>query len=619
MPETPETPELPDWRATEAAMWGSMRGRSMPPGSPAARAQQLIDQAVTIPPGPRRVTLARQALEAWPDCAEAYVLLAENSGSRKESLKLFEQGVAAGERALGPDFFRDNVGHFWGILETRPYMRARLGLAFSLWSAARRNEAVEHLRELLRLNPGDNQGVRYTLAGFLLFLDRDDDLDALLRQFPDEGSATWKYTHALLAFRKHGDTPESRQLLERAKRANQYVPDYLLGRKFPPEERPDYYSPGHESEAIEYLSGFMVCWKDTPGAIHWVRVNDEQYRKRKAEEPAPKGPLSFIKKWLRDKLPQGEDIWQANARRTGKGIRLAGDKVRPTITVVGSLNEDLLLASEVSVETPTEARLWDTLVQAMQEPAAGEPHRPRAVQVQRGSAWEALGPHLEEIGVRMLVVDDLEWLAAVMQGLDESLSGKPEPGLLDAPGVTPEQGAGFFAAAAAFFRDAPWKKVGYESAIRIDSAKSPGEAWYGVLMGQSGIQKGLALYEDIGALNAMWESPRSDDENARKSVSLAVLYGDEFELPSRDLEAAEKYGWEVTREDAYPWAMMKQRGMAHRPPLGWELELLEGCMRAVPEFVRRRRQDDYTPEEFTVPTALGELKLTLAWVPGGDD
>ena len=74
----------------------------------------------------------------------------------------------------------------------------------------------------------------------------------------------------------------------------------------------------------------------------------------------------------------------------------------------------------------------------------------------------------------------------------------------------------------------------------------------------------------------------------------------------------------MAREDAYPWAMLKQRGMSHRPPLGWELELLEGCLRAVPEFVRRRRQDDYTREEFTVPTALGELKLTLSWVPGGD-
>ena len=44
---------------------------------------------------------------------------------------------------------------------------AREGLANSLWTAGRRDEAERHLQDLLRLNPSDNQGVRYTLAGFL--------------------------------------------------------------------------------------------------------------------------------------------------------------------------------------------------------------------------------------------------------------------------------------------------------------------------------------------------------------------------------------------------------------------------------------------------------------------
>src|SRR5947209_27138 len=85
---------------------------------------------------------------------------------------------------------------------------APLGLAHALWTAGRREEAVGHLQDMLRLNPNDNQGVRYTLAGFLLFLDRDDDLARLLRQYPDEASAAWAYTKALLAFRQQGDTVE---------------------------------------------------------------------------------------------------------------------------------------------------------------------------------------------------------------------------------------------------------------------------------------------------------------------------------------------------------------------------------------------------------------------------
>ena len=54
--------------------------------------------------------------------------------------------------------------------------------------------------------------------------------------------------------------------------------------------------------------------------------------------------------------------------------------------------------------------------------------------------------------------------------------------------------------------------------------------------------------------------------------------------------------------------------MAFRPPLAWELELMEGCLRAIPEFVKRHQQDDPAVEEITVPTASGELHLTLSWV-----
>jgi hypothetical protein len=124
---------------------------------------------------------------------------------------------------------------------------------------------------MLRLNPGDNQGVRYTLAGFLLFLDRDDDLARLLQQYPDEGSVAWAYTKALLAFRQHGDKSEAQKLLKQARKTNKHVPAYLLGEKFPSAEQPAYYSPGDENEALEYVGSFLSGWKSTPGAIAWLR------------------------------------------------------------------------------------------------------------------------------------------------------------------------------------------------------------------------------------------------------------------------------------------------------------------------------------------------------------
>ena len=45
-----------------------------------------------------------------------------------------------------------------------------------------------------------------------------------------------------------------------------------------------------------------------------------------------------------------------------------------------------------------------------------------------------------------------------------------------------------------------------------------------------------------------------------------------------------------------------------------ELELMEECLRAVPDFIKRHKQDDPAKEELTVPVASGQLRLVLSWV-----
>jgi tetratricopeptide (TPR) repeat protein len=221
--------------------------------------------------GARRVELAREALAISPDCADAYLLLAEDAASSvEEARELLAQGVAAGERALGPRPFKEDVGHFWGLLETRPYMRARAALAETLWALDRREEAVEHQRELLRLNPNDNQGLRYRQAEWLLWLERDDELDELFAAYEDDAAAALTYTKALAAFRREGDSAEARRLLEEARELNPHVPAYLSGRKRLPKRLPDYVSFGDDSEAVDYAAGATALWASVPGALTWL-------------------------------------------------------------------------------------------------------------------------------------------------------------------------------------------------------------------------------------------------------------------------------------------------------------------------------------------------------------
>ncbi len=219
--------------------------------TPLEQAQEVIYDAWEAPSARQRVRLARKALERSPDCADAYVLLAEEMAQTPgEAADLYAKGVAAGERALGETAFQEAVGHFWGILETRPYMRAQLGLADALWALDRREEAIAHLWDMLRLNPGDNQGVRYVLATWLLEVADDTGLGRLFEQYPDDISATWPYTRALARFRRAGADRQANAALKDAFKANPFVPLYLLGARPLPKDLPAYLGIGDEDEAV---------------------------------------------------------------------------------------------------------------------------------------------------------------------------------------------------------------------------------------------------------------------------------------------------------------------------------------------------------------------------------
>jgi ST7 protein len=88
-----------------------------------AKAQDVMYDAWERTTSRSRIALAHKALGISPLCADAYVLLAEEARSLEEARDLYAKGVEAGELALGPRGFKEYAGHFWGFLETRPYMR----------------------------------------------------------------------------------------------------------------------------------------------------------------------------------------------------------------------------------------------------------------------------------------------------------------------------------------------------------------------------------------------------------------------------------------------------------------------------------------------------------------
>lgn len=236
------------------------------------RAQDLVYDAMEAPTWEQRLRKVRQALELDPENVDALLMLAEAAELKSEErIAALRDIVAAGAKRLGKKKFRELVPHFWGFLETRPYMRARERLASELRDAGRLDEAAAEYAEMLTLNEGDNQGVRYELLPLLLAQGRLDDARALMKSYNDD--CQWNVVFAwgrVLERLLSKDEAGSAQALAAARKQNGHMEAYLKGHRKLPKNLPDSYSPGSKEEALCYAGALLLAWKAHPAASAWL-------------------------------------------------------------------------------------------------------------------------------------------------------------------------------------------------------------------------------------------------------------------------------------------------------------------------------------------------------------
>ncbi|HYK73801.1 MAG TPA: hypothetical protein VEV44_11885, partial [Pseudoneobacillus sp.] len=245
------------------------------PKSKKSQAQELIYEAFEVS-GKKRFDLARQALKIDPNMAEAYNILAEEEDSPVLRLNFYEKAMKIAEKELGgKKFFKENKGYFWGLLETRPYMRAKANYALTVQHLGYDMIAVKHFEEMLDLNPMDNQGVRYTL--FISYLKEKMFKRAkeLLEKYPEE-TTEGLYNELLLELMENGYTSSATKLLKEALKANRFVMDYVTGEKKLPATIQDYYSFGSKEEAAFYADSYLELWKEVSGLKEWVKVGNKR-------------------------------------------------------------------------------------------------------------------------------------------------------------------------------------------------------------------------------------------------------------------------------------------------------------------------------------------------------
>jgi len=236
------------------------------------RAQDLMYRARSEADAAFRIELAKQALEICSDCADAYLLLGQEAAeSPEQAIDFYQKAIDAGERALGPTPFKSAIGHFWGVLEARPYLRARLALGNRLWEDGQIPQAMEEYRELLRLNGTDHLRVRYRLLRGLIEQGLNRGAIELLECYRDEDSTEWCYFWALVMYVTEGDCEVTRQALVRAIELNERLARFLTaGANRPDSSALSYGVSSEVRSALDYINEYGALWDGVHGAIEWL-------------------------------------------------------------------------------------------------------------------------------------------------------------------------------------------------------------------------------------------------------------------------------------------------------------------------------------------------------------
>ena len=258
-------------------MWRDFHGQ---PNSNLDLADEYLAKAGSAKDYETAYTNAKLALEYNPDCLEAECILAmlTTRGNPQKYKREMEKVLAHGERLLEEEgYLPDMAGEFWGILETRPYMRMLGDHMEMLASLEDYEEAIKIGERMLELNPQDNQGIRWNLAHlYVMTLDREG-AEKLLGAYPDDKACLFLMGHALLYFRiKEED--KVIELVKQMKSRNRGFDEFFDALCTPAKmdklrghDNPYGLPMGGVDELVHEYDHFQFAWKAAKNFERWLK------------------------------------------------------------------------------------------------------------------------------------------------------------------------------------------------------------------------------------------------------------------------------------------------------------------------------------------------------------
>jgi hypothetical protein len=255
------------------------------------------------------------------------------------------------------------------------------------------------------------------------------------------------------------------------------------------------------------------------------------------------------------KIRQGNATWQCTVRRAPVWITPKKQPAyRPFILLVVDQDSEIIIKTVIESERPDPQAVLDHLFDAMQStnlPMLTK-RRPVRIFIDDGELVQVCSSQLAEVDVRAELRASLPQLNAAMHEMEATMNQRePIPGLLSIQGASVPLVAELYAAAAEFSRQAPWRYFENFEPIEMHYPAAAKTARYALVLGSGGEFYGLSMYESLADLNVVF-SREPEQPTSRPITWVSLILEQAPTMSFEDLDAIERYAWEVANDRTYP-------------------------------------------------------------------
>jgi len=231
------------------------------------KAYELLEKADNAKSKKQAIKYAKEALEVCPDCFDAVLFLADLEDNIIKKEKILDEGLEREKERLTEEgyFEEDNIGIFYGMFETRPYIRGLYIKALLSAKLGKMKIARDVCEEILRLNENDNTGARYLLMAVYSFLEEEDNVLKLYKKYKEED--LMMLAPIMILYYKQSNYKKAKEYLKKIDKVNpNFRKFFSKDIEIDEDNSLGYYSHGDITEVIAWVEAYDFLI-DTVGNI----------------------------------------------------------------------------------------------------------------------------------------------------------------------------------------------------------------------------------------------------------------------------------------------------------------------------------------------------------------